>query len=220
MKSNLIIGCGTGRCGTVSLNMVLAAQKDISIFHEGFGLPWEEDRELFFSCILRLMQEYDAKFIGNVSFAWCSYLSMIFTYIRDPRVIVMKREREKVVHSFYTRTEFVKINNWTKFDSEHWDDDRWVRDDALSHMFPRYDLPKREAIGAYWDDYYGIAEFWVNRFPDNIRIFQMEDVLNSKEGQLKMLEFAGFEDPVLAVDTKYNSSEKTKNSNRLEVKAA
>jgi len=48
----LIIGCGTGRCGTVSLTKFLNSQTGVSVLHEGAGtdkvhhsIPWYSGEE-------------------------------------------------------------------------------------------------------------------------------------------------------------------------------
>jgi hypothetical protein len=66
-------------------------------------------------------------------------------------------------------------------------------------MYPKYDLPKEEAIGKYYDDYYVVAEGLAEKFPNNFRIFDTISTLNEKDAQAEMLTFAGFTPELLTI---------------------
>ena len=56
-----------------------------------------------------------------------------------------------------------------------------------SPWFPQYDLPKKEAIGKYWEAYYALAECYVD---ESFRMFDLYD-LNTIDGIKSILDFAG-----------------------------
>ena len=43
----IVIGCGTGRCGTVSLSTLLNSQDRFFIGHESIRMPWKFNKRFF-----------------------------------------------------------------------------------------------------------------------------------------------------------------------------
>lgn len=183
-----IFGLGTGRCGTWSLHRLLAAQPSMQAWHESGSLTWEPDPALLWRLLERHrgMAPAGIRFVSNVSFFFLPYVSEIMSHFTAPRMICMERDREEVVESFMAHMPH--INHWTAHDSIHWN----PRDKPLnsSIMFPSYDLPKREAIGAYWDDYHAAAEYWAAKFPECFRVYNV-DALNHHQSVKEILDFIG-----------------------------
>lgn len=143
----------------------------------------------------------------NVAFNWLPYVSEIMSHIVSPRCICLKRDRQEVIESFegYMPT----INHWTARDSKHWNPK--YEQTGTSTAWPKYDLPRPEAIGAYWDYYYSTADYWENKFPDCFRIFPV-DTLNSEKGVKAILKFAGVpsRNRVIHTEVKLNTRAKPK----------
>jgi len=129
-----------------------------------------------------------------------------------PRFICLKRDREKTVESF--ETYLPDINVWTDEDSEHWDSERFSRNRAW-YQWPKYHLPRKEAIGAYWDEYYHKAEFWANKHPECFRIFKTED-LNTEAGVTSILNHAGVLDEEMRCITKVHLNTRNKSRGSIE----
>jgi len=154
--------------------------------------------------------EKNLKVVSNVGWYWINYVSEMMSQILNPKFICMTRPRQEVIDSFLAYMP--EINHFTAADSKHWDDKKDRKGDA-PWCWPAYDLPKAEAIGAYWDEYHKKAEFWAWKFPQNFRIFPVE-TLNSEKGVRDLLKFAGFpaRGQVRGVGIKLNTRERPKGS--------
>lgn len=209
MISKLIFGLGTGRCGTWTLSKVFAAQKDVGALHENVPLPWKRDEGLFAKRVLDLAINIDDPIVASVSYVWINYVGLIMGTIKDPRCICLKRPMDQVVESFLAHSP--NNNHWTDPTSPHW---RPTKDThtTISYQWPKYDLPKAEALEAYWKEYYAKAEYLADRYPDNFMIIDMEMALNDMASQREMLAFAGidYDKQVFILDQKLNALHKPK----------
>jgi len=74
INKKLIIGLGTGRCGTKSLATLLNAQENSNVTHEDPPvLPWEFDEKAAQDKLESLLKR-DADFVGDVSFSYLNYI--------------------------------------------------------------------------------------------------------------------------------------------------
>ena len=180
----LIIGMGTGRCGTVSLSKILNNQKDSLFTHEFTSKPvdWSGPSplpEMFVPHILS-----GKSFVGDVSSV---HLSFVDDYIQngtDTKFIILKRNREEVIQSFMKKTK--DRNHWMEHDGSKWRKNKWDK------MFPKFKSnSKEEAIGKYYDYYYNECL----KIPSSIKyLMNMED-LNDESKVLDMLRWCGFPEP-------------------------
>jgi hypothetical protein len=168
----MIFGIGTGRCGTQSLAYLLNQQKGHKVSHEFLArntehgpLPWTYNEELIDENIQTLV---DQGFTGD-----------------------MKRNKDKVVHSFIRKTAgldhwgtSIKVNNiWDK-------------------AFPSYGLPNKSVtIGMYYDEYYLRVDSLIEKYPENIKIFPIE-TLNQPSGVKSVLDFCGIPKESQVLETK------------------
>ncbi len=188
MPIQFIVGCGSGRCGTGTLADFLGLQKGIWGSHEGGFVPWGRDLIAFYQRIVMLTTETTEMRIATVSMYWKPYLSEIFRDFLNPKVIVLKRDKEKVVNSFSAM--YRGRNFWSTIDGNHWEgNDPGMH--PLSDWFPKYDLPKTEAIGKYWEEYYndGAIDYYLKKFPKNMILIRAEDLWASEDSQKQILEF-------------------------------
>ena len=115
-KIQLIIGYGTGRCGTSSLAHLLNLQPDCDIRHEAEGLHWWP----ILTDYLKIRDELKErlkhnKVVGNIGYMWLQYVSRIVEEFSDVNLIHIWRKEEEVVESFWKRyqdrlnADFVKV---------------------------------------------------------------------------------------------------------------
>lgn len=185
---NVIIGLGTGRCGTVSLSQLLSKQTSCRVTHENQAkqlLPWIVNQQQFnkyCKSILSQSNEYDV--IGDVSFYNLPYVNLYLERFPGVKFIVLKRPKEQVVNSYMIKTK--KWNNWQKHSNAK---NRWFK------TFPKYseDLTKEQALGMYYDDYYKLCD---DIIPPESRYDISTASLNNRSACIEMLKFCGFTDPV------------------------
>lgn len=203
---SVILGIGTGRCGTVSLARLLDAQPGVICTHEDQPyLPWhfnwenEADWEAFHIHVARFRQKQSkAKMVGDVAFYWLPYLHEMLSSFPGLKVICLKRDRDETIASYMKKTR--GRNHWMPHDGS-----QWRLDPTWDPCYPKYPdaQTKEEAIGRYWDDYYRTAERWAQHWPDQVRIFDM-DVLNSEEGQDQIFDFLGLKEHVHMLPCRFN----------------
>lgn len=185
----LVLGLGSGRCGTTSLRLFLDLQRDVSVTHElnfeGIRqpLPWQVDIALAGRRVQQLLRR-PASIKGDIGFYWLPYSEWILGRFADTRFICLQRNKPDTVESFLRRTE--GRNHWVEHGGTH-----WQLDEVWDKAFPKYDIQgKRAAVARYWDEYYATAERLQGEYPDNFRIFPV-DTLNSRQGQDAILSFLG-----------------------------
>ncbi len=157
----IVIGAGTGRCGTKSLSILLDNCKDSAVTHESPPiLPWSVSER--FESRLETMQESDHAIVGDVASSYLPYMEEYDGF----KKIVLKRDKQETVDSFMRHSG--PRNNWQE---RGYTDPKWF------DFFPTYsdDLTKKEALEQYWEDYYERAE-------EVAKVFPLE-TLNSEEGQ-------------------------------------
>ena len=187
----LIIGLGSGRCGTESFANLLNRQSNVSVTHEGCSLPWEFYQEAWDWNMRKLNSgkpPWGKEIVGDVGYYWVNYVERLLNLRPDTKFICLKRDREAVMDSYMVKSSGLNV---------HPADD-WFR------MFPRYNLPAREAVGAMWDDYYKISEGWEGRYPESFKIMDMDEVLNTEDGMRRMFDFLQIENPVMETGIRLN----------------
>ncbi|KAK3280037.1 hypothetical protein CYMTET_12106 [Cymbomonas tetramitiformis] len=196
----IVFGIGTGRCGTLSLHQLLSKQERSKVTDESrkpstpiWDLPKDKLEEIAERRIRYLRNEPgDPLLVGDV---WSAHLPYIDAYIKlapETKVIALERDRTKVVESFDAKTP--GRNHW----QDWYEGARWKADNFWDPCFPTYNrnLTKREAIGAYWDDYHVELDRLVAQYPDNVRKYKTEELLGQSDATRKeMLRFIGVENP-------------------------
>ena len=180
-KPQIIIGLGTGRCGTVSLSHLLNSQKSSQFTHEANPrLPWEQNMNLFDKFMTGL-EETDKDFVGDVSFYHLPYVEQMIMRNSEIKFVCLQRDKDATVKSYLK-----KIG-----ERNHWSSKGTV--DVWDKHYPTYEeMAKPMAIGKYWDDYYAKVNGLAWQYPDSVKIWKTED-LNNEESVLEILEFCGFD---------------------------
>ncbi len=192
------MGCGTGRCGTMSLQNLLSDQDGFRVTHENYTLPWNLDLTKFWRAYYHLtVSGENFKVSADVAFYWLNYIPEIVKHAYDPKCICLKRDRQETIESF------IRWSGGTNL----WH--RRCRDFTLASQFPEYRLPLPQALGRYWDEYYEKAHSFEKRYPYVFRVVDMKWGLNTEEGQHHILRFLGVSenDRVLSVGVKANTKE-------------
>ena len=155
-NKKVILGIGTGRCGTVSLSDLLNKQENASFSHElkikietntdyNTPLHWEYDENAINNA-WKSIQNYSGDFVGDVSMFWLPYLEELFAKSVNLQVICLQRDKEGVVKSYLKKTE--GRNHWMKHDGKEWDFCPWDK------SYPNFDTTsKEEALNLYWEYY-------------------------------------------------------------------
>lgn len=192
MMKKLIIGLGTGRCGSLSLSYFLSNQPGMKVLHEGtiyqkkHIIKWEKDHENLLEWIDKLENISDNnQYFGDIGMYFLPYVSFIISRFPNVRFICLKRKREQVVKSFLKWSS--SVNHWYEHDGTTWD-----KDAMMDSAFPKFNEPdKAKAIGLYWDMYYEEIDRLIATYPQNISCFSIES-LNSISGRNEILDFVEY----------------------------
>lgn len=195
-NKRLVLGLGTGRCGSVSLTTLLRAQEGCYAAHESLPLlKWtgENKRLLFHKKRLdTLLRAHEV--VAEVAHYYLPYVEQILTWYPDARVIVLKRDRAQTVNSF--KKMVPHLNHWM---------DTGAKKNAWDETFPTFRAhSKTEAIEKYWDLYYQTIEALMKKYPGHIRLYATED-LNQPLNQLEILEFCGIKLPRIISNLRCNA---------------
>ena len=195
MKKQLIISIGTGRSGSLSLSKFLSSQKKTRVLHEGRLdshkirklIKWKHDEDELFKW-LDFLINYDNQinYIGDTGMYYLTYIEKIIERYPDVKVIGMIRKKEAVINSFLKKTE--GRNHWYKHDGGKWKfDKKW--DDC----FPKYnEEDKLKALEIYYDEYNEITKKLLNKFPQHVRLWKIEE-FNTHKGKTEILDFIEYD---------------------------
>jgi len=189
----LVIGLGTGRCGTKTLAALLNMQAGAHVTHELFAhnLTWEIAAG-FVLAMEREFRDNDFRLFGDVALNWLPY-AMLFVN-RELRPIVLQRDRAATVESLLRRAG----------DRDWWR--RGVTEDAdWFQAMPTYNntMTKREAVERYYDEYYAECRELQDVFGDRLLWVRTED-LSSEQEQRRILAHVGYEPGEMRIDTGLN----------------
>lgn len=198
--TRLILGCGTGRCGTKSLQHLLNLQGRYCFNHETLGLPWEADIPAFKE-YLSLVTKSPSQFEGEVAFYLLPYVRHAILRYSNVRVICLRRERQACIDSWVRWCATRDLGNpWNL-------KERKDRADWWGWSFPDYPGKSIEqAAAAYYDDYYMASQILAAAYPWRFKLVEMERVLNFEEDQRELLQWLGFLEPVLQPGITYNAN--------------
>ena len=211
-KRKIVFGLGPGRCGSASLALLLNSQKNALVSHELFPIiPWNtaDPYNAQFRWEQFHHQTHLFDLVGDVAMyylPWVEFFMSSLTQLPhlingfDFKFIVMHRDIEEIVQSFLVK--FKRQNNNPL--QNH--NDPSITVNEWDACFPKHDdMPLEEAIRMYCSDYYKVSEELQKKYPDNVKIFDVES-LNSKEGVMSILAFVGIENPVAITGIKRNES--------------
>ena len=199
--NTLVIGVGTGRCGTKSLTRLLSVQKSTFSTHERFGsqVRWDCPSNLWPYRLWLDTERNERDVVADIHFVWTSHIDTFLRWAnndnRKVRIVALKRDVDEVVDSY---------DKW-KPNSDHWSFHgyRDTKPDQWDKCYPTFDTEnKREGIRKFWHRVYNIIDQY--RSDKRVSLFRTED-LNTEEGVRDILEFIGYEDPKVEVGVKVKS---------------
>ena len=193
-EKQLIISIGTGRSGSVSLSQFLSHQNSMRVLHEGKIkengmrklIKWEDDEQELFSWINYLENwNSDNKYFGDTGMYYLPYVNQIIERFPNVKVIGLERNKEAVINSYLNKTK--GRNHWYKHNGEQWE-----KDDKWDPCYPKYnEKDKRKALNLYWEDYKKTSNTLMNEFPENVRVWAIEE-FNTENGKNEILDFIGY----------------------------
>ncbi len=155
-EGTLVLGIGTGRCGSTSLATLLDAQRGAHVTHEhapvlAWGRGTAADR-----FHIRRFREHAGRhrLFGDVAHWWLPRLADIAAAFPGLRVIVVRRERQATVNSF------AKLRAQAGTGALPWGGNRegiGPHNIWRSTYPPSEPMDFAEAIGSFWDRYYNEA---------------------------------------------------------------
>lgn len=208
MNQSIVLGIGSGRCGTLSLARVLNQQPDAqSSYEEPPLLPWNrtDGERLLRERFARFRRMGKARILGDVASFYLPYIEDAIAVEPDIRIVCLRRPREEVVASFcewLDQTLPLPTNHWARQPAPG-----WHHDPNRTRIYPQYETQNREeGIRRYLDEYYQRVEELRRRYPEHIRLFDTYEALNTEGGLRELLTFVGIapERQVLAVGTHVN----------------
>jgi hypothetical protein len=150
-----------------------------------------------------------AQLLGDAASFYLPYLEDAIALEPDIRIVCLKRPREEVAASFcewLDQAMPLPTNHWALKPAPG-----WHHDPNRTRTFPQYDIQNREeGIRRYWDEYYQKVGELIGHYPEQIRVFDTHEALNTEGGLRDLLSFAGIppERQVLAVGTHVDSAPK------------
>jgi hypothetical protein len=183
-----VLRMGEGRDEGNGMNSVLRGSDGSRVIRERFS---------------RFRQHGKARLLGDAAHFYLPYIEEAIVLEPDIRIVCLKRPKEEVVVSFcewLDQTMPLPTNHWAKVPAPG-----WHHDPVRTRTFPQYDTQNREeGIRRYWDEYHRRVNELVERYPENIRVFDTYEALNTEAGQRELLTFVGIppEKQVLAVGTR------------------
>jgi hypothetical protein len=203
MNRRIILGMGAGQCGLTLLPQVLNCQPATRVTHEELPwLPWEKRsgapgiRER----LARILATRTQPTVGDVASFYLPYIEEAIADQPGIRIVCLQRPREEVVAGFrrdLASQSDKRINHWAKEPATG-----WAHDPFRSFTFPQYDTAEfEEGIRRYWEEYYTAAGALQERYPEQVRIWDTNQLM-ADAGVREVLTFVGFpeEGQVVVVD--------------------
>ncbi len=180
----IVIGLGTGRCGSVSLQRMLNQLESSFVTHEGFMLPWYGDPNEAIQKMRVFLQETDKLVVGDVGFYWLPYVDPMISSFQRLKFICLRRAKDETVRSYIRKTE--GRNHWMRHDGR-----QYQKDVLWDRCYPKFEATsKEEALEKYWEMYYETAALLEKKYPEIFRVFEIS-VLSSADKFRNVLNFIG-----------------------------
>ena len=187
IQNTMVMGLGTGRCGTLCLSDFMKQQPEMAVCsHEHLKWPWYAEPE---SITINAVARYSAvenAVVGEVGSFLLPHVRRISEFFRETKLIILKRDKARTIQSWMGKTHR-KHNYWVPHTLGIWEDDSW------DHMFPKFDMErqtKEQAISAYYDMYYEECEKLKRDYEWlEVRTEKLDDVATRR----KICLFCGFD---------------------------
>ncbi|NIS17408.1 MAG: hypothetical protein GWN14_27985 [candidate division Zixibacteria bacterium] len=183
MEKTIIIGYGTGRCGTKSLATFLSMQPQPAchVTHEGLPMSWYP-AVANMRDTMTMLESYPGHFVGDVGFYWINHLDYLFEKYPEAKVINIYRDDDETINSFCSRVRLKKLNG-KNYNRGGWydypfDSDSDTDQDIVRTIYRYRYLEKIVAM----------------KYPGKIFCLRL-DLFNNMAHMARLLEWIGFERP-------------------------
>jgi hypothetical protein len=200
----LLLGLGTGRCGSTTLAALLATVETACCTHENPPLIfWKPDQTQteFHLRRFRLLCEYYS-LIADVSHWWLNALDTVFEHFPHSRAVGLVRDTDACAKSFMRVKGYGRgtMNHWVTHGNGIWATSSW------DPVYPSYPVPacaedavdraKYDLIRRYVREYNDQLAAAARRLPDRILLLRTEE-LSRPAAQKRIFEFAGVQGQVV-----------------------
>jgi hypothetical protein len=194
----VVLGLGSGRCGSTTLTALIASTADSVATHENPPLVyWEplgEQRDFHFERLQRLSQTFTLVF--DASHWWLNLAEPFLARFPDGKIVGLHRELEACARSFLARKALGRgsINHWAPADNGIWRHNIW------DPAYPTYPVPasaamdpdgaKLDAIRRYVREYNAALSKLADRWPERVLLLRTEE-LGDATAQQRLFGFLG-----------------------------
>jgi hypothetical protein len=189
----LVLGLGSGRCGSTSLTALIASVADSVSTHENPPLvywePLAEQRDFHFERLIHLAQAFAVVF--DASHWWLNLAEPFLARFPDGKIVGLHRELEACARSFLARKALGRgsINHWAPADNGIWRHNIW------DPAYPTYPVPagaaldpdsaKLESIRRYVHEYNAALTALAERWPARVLLLRTEELADpAAQGRL------------------------------------
>jgi hypothetical protein len=189
-----VLVLGPGRCGLTSVTELLNRQPSTKLTQDDPPLlPWKSRGKsgLISERFARFRRDRSAEMIGDTAAFYLPYVEEAVSADPGVRVVGLRRPREEIVASFCGF-----LDRWNLYPTNHWSIDPGIgfhHDPLWTQTFPQYEnVDRLTGLRRYCDEYYSHLESLTAKYPENVRVFDMHQVLNTENGQRQLLDFLGY----------------------------
>jgi hypothetical protein len=202
----VLIGLGSGRCGSTSLAKLVSTIEGSCCTHENPPLlswtPDAEEIDFHLKRIERLATRFSL--VADVAHWWLNALAALMTHLPDALVIAITRDAEDCARSFFKikGTGIGSCNHWVPYGNGIWSAERW------DPTYPTYAVPKHawddpngakfELITRYVREYNASARALARSCASNLLMLKTDD-LSDPAMQRKLFDFVGASGAINAV---------------------
>jgi len=200
--STIVLGVGTGRCGTQSLSRFLNQQPNATATHERHIPIWGDAGVEEANFAIRELGQRRGAIAADVCFAYLPHLRRLLEADERVRVVAIRRDHDATIGSF--KRKVAPRNHWVRHNGT-----RWRLDPYWDPRFPKYeDVDEGDlaaAVSRYWYDYYDQVEQLLLEYPERVLLVETES-LNRHEGVAEIASFCQVAAPKLTVGVRTNAS--------------
>ena len=97
-QSQIVIGLGTGRCGTMSLAYLLDWQENSEVYHEKaqYAIPWKGGEKVIDEFLQWASEVAKRKqLVGDVALYYLNYVEYLLSLNHNVKFLCLQRDRER-----------------------------------------------------------------------------------------------------------------------------
>ena len=195
-SKTIIIGIGTGRCGTLALSKLLSAQLKSEVFHEHRScrnLEWTRAKspngaklaELRYKWFSTQLRATKMTLVGDVALWYLPYIEYFLKH-EDVKVVVLKRNKTDTVRSFEKWFGKIRHFPWTEISiKRNWKNEKSEQVynplPLFDNCYPKFRLDDfrinstqayptiNQGAEVYYDYYYSRVDILLKRYPCRIK---------------------------------------------------